>query len=114
MLPMQLGNSPSNLLVFISKSLKLMALDKEQRKLKSFAPFPSWFSEMENKFNLFSFSKDGTFPASLEVCEARGDDATLLYGLSTWGQVPQSILYSDGHSLPRASKRIIRLYRSKK
>ena len=65
MLPMQFGNFPPNLLVFVSKSLRLMALDKEQRNLKSFAPFPSWFLEMENKFNLFSFYKDGTFPASL-------------------------------------------------
>ena len=66
MLPIHLGNSPPKLLVFISKSLRLVAFDKEQRKLKSFAPpFPSWFSVMENKLNLYSFSNEGTFPVSL-------------------------------------------------
>ena len=66
MLPIHLGNSPPKLLVFISKSLRWRAFDKEQRKLKSFAPpFPSWFSAMENILNLFSFSKEGTFPTSL-------------------------------------------------
>ena len=66
MFPIHLGNSPPNLLVFISKSLRLVAFDKEQRKLKSFAPpFPSWFSEMENNLILFNFSKEGTFPVSL-------------------------------------------------
>ena len=66
MLPIHLGNSPPKLLVLISKSLRLVAFDKEQRKLKSFAPpFPSWFSAMENNCTLFSFSKEGTFPVSL-------------------------------------------------
>ena len=58
--------SPPKLLVLISKSLRLVAFVKEQRKLKLFAlPFPRWFWVMENNVLLVSFSKEGTFPDSL-------------------------------------------------
>ena len=63
---MHSGNFPPKLLVLISKSLILVAFDKEQRKLKSFPPpFPSWFSAMENNLILFNFSKERTFPVNL-------------------------------------------------
>ena len=43
-----------------------MVFVKEQRKLKSFgSPLPRWLEVRNKDVNLFSFSKEGTFPYSL-------------------------------------------------
>ena len=63
---MHLGNSPPKLLTFISNIVRYVALVKEQRKLKSFAPpFPSLLRPMTKTETPFNFSKEGTPPLSL-------------------------------------------------